>query len=90
MILRIKTLREEFDSAVSGGYVYGEIIRKKPFPVYADLGTEKPYEPSTNDDPNTEYRIFRNCSVYIAETEEKLDRGEYVSSTKDTTVILYC
>jgi|694.fasta_scaffold31949_7 hypothetical protein len=46
MILRIKTLREEFDSAVSGGYVYGEIIRKKPFPVYADLGTEHPYEPS--------------------------------------------
>ena len=90
MILRIKTLREEFNSAVSGGYVYGEIIRKKSFPVYVDLGTEHNYQPSAKDDPNTEYKIFRTCSVYIAETEEKLDRGEYVSSTKGTTVIIYC
>jgi hypothetical protein len=58
--------------------------------LYVDLGTEHNYQPSAKDDPNTEYKIFRTCSVYIAETEEKLDRGEYVSSTKGTTVIIYC
>ena len=89
MALRIKTAREEFNSAANQGYVYGEIKRQKSFPVYVELGFEENYNPSPQDDPNTEYRIFRNCNVYIGENEEKLDQGIFIQKTS-STVIIYC
>lgn len=89
MVLRIKTPSEEFNSAENQGYVYGEIKRQKSFPVYVELGFEENYNPSPQDDPKTEYRIFRNCNVYVGENEEKLDQCIFMQKTS-TTVIIYC
>ena len=90
MVLRIKTIREEFEAAKNGGYVYGYIQRQKTFSVYVELGSERDYTPSSKDDPNTEYRYFRDCQVYIAETDEQIDRGEYIFQTVNAIVIIYC
>lgn len=43
MVLRIKTIREEFEAAEDSGYVYGEIRRQKIFFVYVELGIEEEY-----------------------------------------------
>lgn len=90
MILRVRTVREEFEAAEDGGYVYGEIQRRQRFPVYVELGKEKEYIPSSEDDPNTEYRIFTGCNVFVAESNAQLDREEYVSRAASVTVIIYC
>lgn len=90
MVLRIRTRREEFIEGNSGGYVYGEIQRQKSFPVYVELGIEEEYTPSSQDNSKTEYRFFRNCIVSVAETNEQLDRGKYIYSLTDVTVVIYC
>lgn len=55
-----------------------------------ELGIEREYRPSPNDDPNTEYRLFIACTVYYAETEEQLDDEQYVAVEENVTVIIYC
>lgn len=90
MVLRIRTRREEFIEGNSGGYVYGEIQRQKSFPVYVELGIEEEYIPSSQDNSKTEYRLFKNCTVFVAETDEQLDRGEYILSQTQATVVIYC
>ncbi|GBF81231.1 hypothetical protein [Aphanothece sacrum] len=90
MLLRVKTPREEFDAAEDKGYVYGEIRRTKILPTYIELGEETSYIQSNQDDPNTKYRIFRKCNVYLSETEEQLDRQEYIYKNINVTVIIYC
>jgi hypothetical protein len=89
MVIRVKTIREEFESGADGGYIYGEIQRQKKFPVYVDLGTEE-YIPSAKDDTKTEYRLFTGCNAFVAESDEQLDREEYISSSLNVTVIIYC
>lgn len=86
----IKTIRAEFEAAHSNGYVYGQIVRQEVFPVYVELGSEREYIPSPNDDPMTEYRFFTNCTIYAAETEEQLDRGQYVATMSGVSVVIYC
>ena len=90
MVFKIKTIREEFEAAEDDGYVYGYIQRKKTFSVYVELGSEKEYIASSKDDLNTEYRYFRDCRVYIAETDEQIDLGEYISQALNAIVIIYC
>lgn len=89
MVVRVRTVREEFEAAEDGGYVYGEIQRQKSFPVYVELGTEEEYIPSPKDDPRTDYRLFRGCNVFVAETDEQLDRGEYIYSSIEVKLIIY-
>lgn len=89
-MIRVKTIREEFDAGEAGGYVYGEIRRQKILPVFVKLGIEQKYYPSPSDDPNTRYRLFSRCAVYVAETDEQLDRGEFIFRSLDTTVVIYC
>lgn len=89
-MIRIKTVGAEFDAANSNGYVYGKILRQEIFPVYVELGAEQEYIPSPNDDPMTEYRFFTKCTVYVAETEAQLDRGQYVATSSGVTVVIYC
>jgi hypothetical protein len=48
-MIRVKTLREEFEAGENGGYVYGEIQRRRSFPVYVELGIEQEYIPSSQD-----------------------------------------
>lgn len=90
MVIRVKTVREEFEAAETGGYVYGNIQRQKTFPVYIELEREEEYIPSSQDDPKTEYRLFRDCNVFVAETDVQLDTGEYIFSSLEVTVIIYC
>lgn len=88
-MIRVKTAREEFLAGKSGGYVYGYVIRRKAFPVYVELGIEREYQLSASDDPNTEYRLFRRCNVLFAETDELLDREEYIWKSTDVVVVIY-
>ena len=87
---KIKTQKIEFDAATSNGYVYGEIVRTTTFPVYIELGAEQEYISSAKDDSKTEYRLFTNCTIYMAETEEQLDRENYIGTLKNQTVVIYC
>ncbi len=90
MVIRVRTVHEEFEAAEDGGYVYGKMHRQKSFPVYVELGTEEEYILSSKDDPKTEYRFFRGCNVFVAETDEQLDRGEYIFTSPSATVVIYC
>jgi hypothetical protein len=89
-MIRVKTIRAEFEAARSSGYVYGQIVRQTVFPVYIELGKEREYTASPNDNPNTEYRFFAKCSVYVAETEDQLDRENYLATSLGVDVVIYC
>ncbi len=84
------TIREEFEAAENDGYVYGYIQRTKALPVYVELGIEAEYIPSDKDNSQTEYKLFKWCSIFVAETDEQLDNREYISQSLDVTVIIYC
>lgn len=90
MAIRVRTVGEEFEAAEDGGYIYGEIQRQRNFPVYVELGIEKEYISSAKDDAKTEYKLFTGCNVFVAENDEQLNREEYLSSSLDVTVIIYC
>lgn len=75
MILRVKATLSEFNAACSNGCVYGQILGKQGMYVYAELGKEREYRSIPSDDPNTEYRIFRDCNIYFAKTPEQLQSG---------------
>lgn len=89
-IYRVSTPRAEFSAAESGGFVYGKWIRQEAIPAYVELGTEEEYELSPKDNPNTEYRLFRDCTINIAETEEAVDKGDFDAIMTGATVIIYC
>lgn len=92
---RVKTSREEFEAAYSGGYVYGYLVlvdQKLPlkkYPVYVELGSEIVYRGSLNDDPKTDYKCFSNSTVFIAQTDEMLDSGNFFNALEKTTTIIY-
>ena len=90
MVIRVRTIREQFEAAEADGYVYGNIQRQQSFTVYVELAREEEFIPSSQDDPKTEYRLFRGCNVFVAETDEQLDTGEYIFSSLDVKVIIYC
>ncbi len=92
MTVKIKALsREEFEAACANGCVYGEFQGKRDVYTYANLGMEKEYIPSPNDDPKTEYRIFAGCSVFFAKTKKQLFEGDFEAQElpKATVVIYY-
>lgn len=90
MTFRIRVSRIDFDAASNEGYVYGQIVRQGKLAVYVELGVEKDYTPSQSDDPVTEYRFFSDCNVYVAETEDELDREVYLAQQLGVAVIIYC
>lgn len=91
MALRIKASRQEFEAASTNGCVYGVIRGKRGLYVYAELGTEKEYIRSKNDDPMTDYRLFIGCDVYFAKTQAQLTNGEFeAEDLPNVTVIIYC
>jgi len=89
MAIRIKVPKVEFNSANDGGYVYGKFIARPSLSVYASLGIEMPYIPSSKDDPNTEYRLFVNCDIYFSITDEALDDEIYISKKFGEVLIIY-
>lgn len=93
MAIYIRTAKEEFDAAQSNGYVYGQLRRKTVIPVYVELGQQLNRRPSPNDKPNTKYKFFKGCTVYVAETEEQLDNAEDLQSLTrmpDVSIHIYC
>ncbi len=90
MALRIKATREEFEAACADGCVYGQIRGKRGLYVYAELGEQREYTPSTNDNPMTEYRRVAGCNVYFAKTREQLANGEFeAEDLPNVTVVIY-
>ncbi len=89
-IYRVSTPRAEFSAAESGGFVYGKWIRHEAIPAYVELGTESEYSPSPRDNPNTDYRLFRNCTINIASTEDAVDSGDFDAIMTGATVVIYC
>ncbi|NJL10354.1 MAG: hypothetical protein HC908_09840 [Calothrix sp. SM1_7_51] len=92
MALRVKVTRSDFESATSDGWVDGLVQGRKGFWAYVELGTEQEYIPSPNDDPRTEYKLFRGCDVFLAESQEQLSALNDNSNAEliNVTVILYC
>lgn len=90
MAIKIKANPEEFALAIANGAVYGKVIRAIAIAVYVDLGYSETYSPSPKDDPNTEYKKFSGCTIYYAESDEKLDNREYLNISRNSTVVIYC
>ncbi len=90
MLLRIKVSRLDFQAACSDGWVDGQWQGKKGMYVYSELGLEQDYISGVNDDPKTSYRIFQNCAVFIAKSQEQLESEEYEANFPSVTVIIYC
>lgn len=87
MSKRIRALnRQEFEAAASDGAVYGKYL---DIDVYVELGVEGNYRESAKDDPNTQYRLFRNCTIFYAASSEDLDAGIFVHETQENVVIVY-
>lgn len=90
MALRIKVSRLDFDAACTNGYVDGQESGRPGVYVYAELGKEKEYIPNANDDPKTNYRLFLNCDVSYAKTEENAAEGIFEHTVHNETVIILC
>ncbi len=89
-MLRIKVSVAEFIVACSGGCVYGKVIRQRGLYVYAELGQEREYNPTSRDNSNTEYRVFTGCDAYFAKTSEQLRSGDFEAEyLPNVTVIIY-
>ncbi len=89
MVLRVKVTREDFESASSNGWIDGLLQGRKDVWVYVELGIEQEYIPSPNDNPRTEYRLFRACDAFFAESQEQLGTLNYDAELLNVTVILY-
>jgi hypothetical protein len=90
MTLRIKVSKTAFSLAESNGWVDGLLSGKLECWVYVELGKEYEYNPSPKDDPKTEYRIFKGCDLFYADTLENLKKEEYLGNAENQTVIIYC
>lgn len=90
MILRINVSKLDFQAACSDSWVDGQLQGKKGMYVYVELGKEYEYISSFKDDPKTSYRIFSNCAVFFAKSQEQLENEEYEANFPSVTVIIYC
>lgn len=90
MVLRIKVSSSEFQAASAGGWVDGLFQGRKNLFSYIELGEEKEYIPSPQDDPRTSYRIFTGCDIFFARSQRQLHSGDYEASQLNATVIIYC
>jgi hypothetical protein len=86
-VKRIKADPLEFAQAQTNGSVYG---KWNQLYVYAELGQEVSYTPRSNDDLNTEYKMFRNCELSYTDTEENLDNALFGATTTEELLIVYC
>ena len=89
-MLRVKVSVAEFNVACSGDCVYGQVIRQRGLYVYAELGQEREYNPTSQDNSNTEYRVFTGCNAYFAKTAAQLSSGDFEAEyLPNITVIIY-
>jgi len=99
MPIKIKALDEqEFNEAATGSYVYGKFSsyvenRYRTVYVYVEnLGEEKPYSGKQNND-KTQYKFFVSGEIYYAETEEKVENGNFLNQGglpyRDSIILLW-
>jgi hypothetical protein len=55
---------------------------------YVELGSKGTYQNKAGDDKKTDYKIFFNCDIFYAETEELLKSADYCQELLDQTVII--
>lgn len=90
MVLRIKASSKEHEAACSEGCVYGRPNGHKDCFAYAELGAEdESYVPNSRCDSREEHRLFTNCRVYFATTEENLNEGKYEREFYEGKVLVF-
>lgn len=95
-LIKVLVDRSNFDEAEAGGFVDGVIrvlvngIGMQEVLVYVELGEEKKYRRHPKDDPKTEYKLFINCCVCVADTEEDLENGNWSNVKHGPVVQIYC
>lgn len=68
MLKRIRALNElEFEEAKANEAVYGKY---RELYVYVTLGSENIYLEHPTDNPKTQYRLFKKCTIEYSETED--------------------
>ncbi|WP_013324619.1 hypothetical protein [Gloeothece verrucosa] len=76
----------EFEAAKTNEEVYGKY---KGVYLYIKLGTEEEYKENPKDDPKTEYKFFRGCTIEYSETEEQAEQGIYQYKDTNVNIKLY-
>lgn len=89
MIIILKISPKAYKRAESYTNVVGLWEGKEDCWMYAELGEEFEYISRPKDDPNTDFRIFRGCTVSIAESEEDLKAGIVATTLLNQTVKIY-
>jgi hypothetical protein len=54
-----------------------------------ELGREQEYREHPKDDPNTSYKLFRQCDIEYSATSEQSENGDYQYKDTQFDVILY-
>jgi len=54
------------------------------------LGKEVEYSPRPSDDPKTDYKCFKGCSVFYGKSQEMLEEEKWLFTDENITVIIYC
>jgi hypothetical protein len=87
MVKRIRASSlAEFELATSNGCVFGKWLKLY---VYIELGEQGQYMESEREDLSTKRKLFKNCTVYYAETQEQIDNEDYAYDTQEDILILY-
>jgi nicotinamidase-related amidase len=90
MAVSVKVTREDFEESFSDGWVDGQVQGRSGVWVYVELGKEVEYIPRPSDNPKTDYKCFKGCSIFYAKSQEMLEREEWLFTDENITVIIYC
>lgn len=92
-LIRIKVTNIEFQGAESNGFAYGRDLKKKIkgscYSVFIRLGEEKPYTYREWEDPSLECRLFKECHISYAESDEKVDDEDYLFTLPIVDIVIY-
>jgi|GEM_PF-2975952 len=87
MVKRIRaTSFREFELATSNGCVFGKWLKLY---VYVELGKQGVYREIEGEESFTQRKLFRNCTVYYAETQSQIDAEKYTFVTEEDILIVY-
>jgi hypothetical protein len=90
MAVNVKVTREDFEESVSDGWVDGQVQGRSGIWVYVELGKEVEYIPHQSDNPKTDYKCFKGCSIFYAKSQEMLEEEKWLFTDENITVIIYC
>jgi hypothetical protein len=92
-LIRVKVTDIEFEGAKSNGFAYGQDLSRRVkgscYSVFIRLGEEKPYTYRESEDSSIECRFFKDCSIFYAENDEKVDNEDYLFTLPMVNIIIY-